>query len=465
MDVSLTFSDQQRQELARHLFPEDGCEAVALVLCGRAVNGDRHRLLARRIELIPYAECSVRAPDQVTWSTERLIPLLVEAEKKGMAIVKIHGHKGFDRFSTTDDRSDQELFPSIHCWLEEDLPHGSAILMDDGRCFGRVVDESGRFTPFSNVTVVGDDIEIFRGSSSEPVDVPEFGRRVAQTFGQGTYNTLAKLRIGVVGCSGTGSPVVEQLARNCIGSLVLVDPDHIEYKNLNRIYNSTEADAKAGTAKVDVASQSISAMGLGTQVETYAETLFSREVIKALSTCDVVIGCMDSVDGRFALNKLASFYMIPYLDLGVRIDSDGKGGVDQVCGSVHYVKPGGSSLLSRNLISMEQVRTAGLRRTDPGQYKKLLAEGYIRGVQEDRPAVIQLNTLIASIAVNELLARLHPYRIDPNGDFAIVRVSLSHAIYDHEPDGIPCAVLGRHMGRGDVEPLLDMAELSIGVSP
>jgi hypothetical protein len=113
---------------------------------------------------------------------------------------------------------------------------------------------------------------------------------------------------------------------------------------------------------------------------------------------------------------------------------------------------------------MEQVRVAGLRRTDPGQYKKLLEEGYIRGVQEDRPAVIQLNTLIASIAVNELLARLHPYRIDPNGDFAIVRVSLSHSIYDHEPDGPPCAVIGRHMGRGDVEPLLDMAELSTGVS-
>ncbi|MDZ4073793.1 MAG: ThiF family adenylyltransferase [Hylemonella sp.] len=464
MEVSLTLSEQQCHELARHLFPSDGCEAVALILCGRAAHGNQHRLLARRIELIPYAECSVRTPDLVTWSTERLIPLLAEAEKKEMAIVKIHGHKGFNRFSATDDSSDQVLFPSIHCWLEQDLPHGSAILMEDGRCFGRVVDELGYFTPFSKVTIVGDDIEIFHDSPDGRVDVPKFGHRVAQTFGQGTYDILAKLRVGVIGCSGTGSPVVEQLARNCVGSLVLVDPDHIEFKNLNRIYNSTAADASEGTAKVEVLSRAISAMGLGTQVEAHTETLFNRGVVKALSTCDVVIGCMDSVDGRYALNKIASFYMIPYLDLGVRIDSDGKGGVDQVCGSVHYVKPGGSSLLSRNLLSMEQVRVAGLRRTDPGEYKKLLEEGYIRGVQEDRPAVIQLNTLIASIAINELLARLHPYRSDPNGDFAVVRVSVSHAIYDHEPDGPPCAVIGRHMGRGDVEPLLDMSELSEGVS-
>ena len=156
--------------------------------------------------------------------------------------------------------------------------------------------------------------------------------------------------------------------------------------------------------------------------------------------------------------------MIPYFDLGVRIDADGKGSVDQVCGSVHYIKPGGSSLLSRNLFSMEQVRAAGLHRTDPEQYKKLLDEGYIRGIQEDRPAVIQLNTLIASIAINELLARLHPYRIDPNGDFGIVRVSLSHGIFDHEPDGVACPVIGRHVGRGDVEPMLDMPELSQGIA-
>lgn len=367
-------------------------------------------------------------------------------------------------FSAIDDKSDRELFPSIHCWIEHDLPHGSAIFMKSGMCFGRVVDGLGHFTPFRSVNIVGDDIEIFSDSAHMLVHVPEYGRRVAQTFGQGTYDVLANLRIGVVGCSGTGSPVVEQLSRNCVGSLVLVDPDHIEHKNLNRIYNSTEQDAISGTAKVDVLRRAVSSMGLGTQVETFTETLFSRSVVKSLSTCDVIFGCMDSVDGRFVLNKIASFYMIPYFDLGVRIDSDGKGGVDQVCGSVHYLKPGGSSLLSRNLFTMEQVRVAGLMRTDPNEYRKLLSEGYIRGVQEDRPAVIQLNSLIASYAVNELLARLHPYRVDPNGDFAIVRVSLSHAIYDHEPDELPCRIIGRHIGRGDIEPLLDMAELSEGSS-
>lgn len=457
MKVSLTLTSVQLTQLKQHLFPEDGCEAVAILLCGRARSNGGHRLLARRLEIIPYDECSVRLPDRVTWSTQRLPVLLSEAAKHDLAIVKIHGHRGFDRFSDTDDASDCELFPSIHAWTENG-PHASAILMDDGRLFGRTVSENGEFSPLAHINVTGDDLAFHYNQTIKPID--RYGHRIAQTFGSGTYARLRNLRIGVIGASGTGSPVIEQLARNCVGELVLVDPDHIEEKNLNRILNTRMMDARNGKAKVDVQAEAIWAMELGTNVETYCASLFDPEVVRAIAGCDVVFGCMDSVDGRHLLNKLASFYLLPYFDLGVKIEADGQGGVDQVCGTVHYLKPGGSSLLSRNVYSMEQVRAAGLYRTDRNAYQAQLDQGYLRGVAEDRPAVIQLNMLIASLAINEFLARLHPYRIDPNGDYAIHRISLSHGIYEHCEDGSPCPVLARHVGRGDVVPLLDSVELS-----
>lgn len=463
MPASLTFADHQYRQLAEHLFPEDGCEAVAIVLCGRAISPYGQRLVARKVVPVPYDQCSVRKPDRVTWSTQILLPLLDEADKYGLSVVKVHGHRGYDQFSDVDDESDRALFPSVHGWIEGQGPHGSAIVMDDGRCFGRLVSADGTFEPLARVSVVGDDIRIYKAGLQRG-SVPEHARRVAQAFGRGTYEKLTGLRIGVVGCSGTGSPVIEQLARNCVGSLVLVDPDVVERKNLNRILNSTMADVRAQMSKVDLARRTISGLELGTEVVKFQRSLFDRQVVQALATCDVVFGCMDSVDGRYALNKLASFYSIPYFDLGVRIDADGVGGVDQVCGTVHYIKPGGSSLLSRHLFTMEQVRVAGLFRTDPTQYRKLLSEGYIRGVNEDQPAVIQLNMLIASLAVNELLARLHPYRLDANAEFATFRVSLSHGIFAGEAEGEPCPVFGRHVGRGDVEPLLDLAELSAGAS-
>ena len=457
--TTLTLTARQHAELMRHLFPNDGCEAVALVLCGRRRGSQRHRLLVQRIVPVPYDACSVRLPDRVTWSTDVLPPLLEEATRLGLAIVKIHGHRDFPRFSETDDESDRALFPSIHAWTE-DGPHASAIILGDGHIIGREVDENGRFHSLSSINVVGDNLS-FWTSETQGSPVPEFGQRVAQTFGAGTYNRLRRLRVAVVGCSGTGSPIIEQLARNCVGTLVLVDPDHVEEKNLNRILNATMEDAREGKFKVEVAARAVSRMGLGTVVEAHPRSLFDPNVVLAVAGCDVVFGCMDSVDGRHLLNKLATFYLVPYFDLGVKIEADGNGGVDQVCGGVHYLQPGGSSLLSRHVYTMEQVRSAGLLRTDPTAYRTQLEDGYIRGVQEDRPAVIQLNSLVASLAVNELLARLHPYRLDPNDEYAIHRLSLSHGIYEHESDGEPCSLLARHVGRGDVDPLLEWAELSL----
>ena len=460
MAVTLTLTAGQRQALFAHLFPADGCEAVAILLCGMARHADPLRLVVRQIHLVPHEAC-VRRLDSVTWPTEVMVPWLQAAGKYGHAVVKIHGHRGFDRFSDTDDHADRQLFPSLYAWVDGAPVHASVVLMDDGRLFGRVVTGDGRFQPLDAVSVIGDDIERFPGHpDGTPNAVPEHGRRIAQTFGGRTFELLRRLRVGVVGCSGTGSPVIEQLARNCVGALVLVDPDRVEHKNLNRIANTTLADAEAQRLKVDVATRAVQAMGLGTQVTALPSTLFDRHVVQQLAACDVLFGCMDTIDGRHLLNKLAVFYGIPYFDLGVKIEADGRGGVDQVCGSVHYMRPDGSSLLSRHVYTLEQVRAAGLMRTDPQQYRQLLAEGYIRGIQEDRPAVVQLNTLIASLAVNELLARLHPYRLDPNGDHDITRMSLSHGIFEHEPGGEPCPVMARHLGRGDVEPLLDWAELS-----
>ena len=449
-------------ELLRHLFPDDGCEAVALILCGRRADQERHRLLARRIVPIPYDACSLRLPTRVTWSTELLPSLLEEATQLGLAVIKVHGHNELSHFSETDDESDKALFPSIYAWTNNG-PHGSALLFADGRMIGRTIDDCGRFASLSSINVVGDDLPFWPSPTyTNDNPVPEFGRRIAQTFGDGTYDLLRQLRVAVIGCSGTGSPVVEQLARNCVGTLVLVDPDRVEEKNLNRILNTTRADVRNRRFKVDVLARAISKMGLGTVVETFPTSLFDPVIVKAVANCDIVFGCMDSIDGRHLLNKLATFYMLPYFDLGVKIEADGIGGVDQVCGTVHYLKPGGSSLLSRHVYTMEQVRAAGIYRTDPAAYRSQLEQGYIRGVPEDRPAVIQLNSLVASIAVNELLARLHPYRIDPNGDYAVHRISLSHGIYEHERDDQACSLLSRHVGRGDVEPLLEWAELSVG---
>jgi hypothetical protein len=62
--------------------------------------------------------------------------------------------------------------------------------------------------------------------------------------------------------------------------------------------------------------------------------------------------------------------------------------------------------------------------------------------------------------VNEFLARLHPYRNGPNRNYAYVAANFSEMQFFSEPEAVPCQLLRRHAGRGDVVPLLERASLS-----
>jgi hypothetical protein len=460
MKTQLKISGRHYGRLRSHLFPADGAEAVAVAVCGRLHGQDLHTLCVHDLVLIPHDACTERSPVRVTWPASLLLSSLPQVMKRQWALVKIHSHRGsFAAFSRFDDASDRDLFSSVYGWTDSDLPHASAVMLPDGTMFGRVISPRGQFLPLSRIAVAGDDLHFWDEGALDPA-LPEFTLRHAQAFGRGTTHRLRGLTIAVIGCSGTGSPVVELLARLGVGTLILVDPDKVEEKNLNRILNATMADALAGRFKVDVAADAVRRMGLGTVVIPLAENIVNPRVVRCVAASDLAVGCMDGAEGRNLLNRLATFYCIPYFDVGVRLDADGYGGISQICGSVNYLQPGGSSLLSRRVITSEEIAAEGLRRTDPEAYKEQVKAGYIRGVREDRPAVASVNMHFASLAVNELLARLHRYRDDENQDFAWFGSSLTQSRLFQAGDGDPCRSLSRHVGRGDVAPLLDMPSLS-----
>jgi len=287
-------------------------------------------------------------------------------------------------------------------------------------------------------------------------------RHHIQLFGPGTTTLLGRLRIAVVGCSGTGSPVIEQLVRLGVGELVLVDPDHVEERNLNRMLGATMEDARERRLKVDVLKGQIERIGLGTRVHTFPCSLADCTAIRAVSASDLVIGCMDGLSGRHLLSRIAQYYLLPYVDVGVKLEALQDGTINQVAGTIHYLQPTGSDFVDRGVFSLEALEAEDLLRTSPEEYRERHARGYVRGVQVDRPAVISVNMLFASLAVNEVLARLHPFRMDANGEFATTRMSLSHAQTEHERDRLASPrVLQSAVGRGDLEPPLEMPCLGV----
>lgn len=455
MTYALRLTQSQHEALRAHLFPGDGKEAVALLLCGRRRGAFRHILSAREIQPVPHMSCIERTPTRVKWPTDILDDLLPSIIDNDYAVVKIHSHPmDHQSFSDTDNASDEAVFGSISNLLGNDLPHASVIMTPSGELFGRAIVEGKIVGPLSSIMVVGHDLLIWQPNHHS---VPEeFSLRHRQAFGDGTTTLLRSLSIAVVGCSGTGSFVVEELARLGVGKLVLIDSDRVEEKNLNRIVNSSKEDAYLSVFKVHALAKAIARMGLNQQVRPLPLNLLTQEAILAVAECDVVFGCTDGVESRHVLNRIATFYCMPYFDVGVRLDADGHGGIAGISGAVHYLQPGLSSLLSRGVYSMAQVEAEGMKRTNPELYQQQRGEGYLRGVQEDRPAVITVNGTFASLAVQELLARLHPYRNQPNSQFAYIGGNLAEVQLHAEAEGEPCNVFKSHVGRGDMKPLLNM---------
>lgn len=458
--MNLTAS--QHAKLRNCLFSSDGMEQVAVGLCGRLDHPAAHKLLLHEVHPVPVDAYVERSPLHVTWRTEWMVPLLEKAMRKGLSVIKFHSHPGgYDRFSQQDDESDRHLFPSLHGWFDDDAWHGSAIMLPDGRLFGRTVGEHGGFNPFEKVSVLGDDLLVWEHGGSSGA-LPGFAQRHSQLFGQATTTLLRRMSVAVVGCSGTGSFVIELLARLGVGRLILIDPDHVEEKNLNRILNTSQTDAEKARAKVDVLGDAVKRMGLGTVIESYADNICdSPAAANAAASADVLFGCTDKHESRLTMNKLATFYLLPYFDLGVRADADGTGNVSYVGGMVHYIQPGRSSLISRGAIDLDIATAEYTKRTNPTRYEQHLGEKYIRGVQENRPAVISLNAQASAYAMNEFLARVHPFRAEPNRLYARTAFDLMNGLLvsSGEEEFPACEVLTKYVGRGDMHPLLDTPSL------
>lgn len=458
----LRISGKHFHQLKQHLFPGDGKEAVAIALCGRSEFKGNHTLLLQELYPIPYDKCFERREDFVHWPTDFINPLLEKAIKKGLAILKIHCHPGnYEKFSEIDNESDQLLFKSIHAWLDDKLPHASCVMLPDGRLFGRFFKDDMHEQAIHHISIAGSDILNWYYVPSTGTIEANPQKRNEQAFGKKTVSILNRLKIGVVGCSGTGSPTIEQLKRLGVGEFVLVDPDFIDDVNLNRIIGSNSKNAALKSKKVDVMEKGINELGIGIKVTSFASNVIDRKIVKELADCDILFGCVDSAEGRHILNLISSYYLIPFIDIGVKFDADGKGGVNGIFGSVHYVQPFGSSLLSRGQYNLDSLRTEEIKRTDKEEFER---NRYLSNVSEDSPAVISVNMQVSAIAVNELLARIHPYRNIGNDEVDVVRVIFADATTFPESLKEPCPFFIKNAGKGDVTPLLNYIEFSTNVN-
>lgn len=451
--ITLSMTADTYRNLQYHLFPGDNCEAAAILICTKTPS-PRIRLLAKEVILIPHSECKIRTPYSISWPGSYIERAIDIAEKHNMSLILIHSHPGgLLEFSELDNASDKEVINCIFNALNG--IHGSAIMTPDGAIKSRIYKDITNYESIDLISIIGDDIDFFWNSIS-----PQ--RPIA--FTSSMSSELNKLSASVIGASGTGSIVIEQLSRLGLGKIYMIDFDKIETKNLNRILNSGREDALHSRYKVDILHDAISRHRPPETSVPIRESISTRSAVLHASQSDFIFCCADSLEPRFYADKISSTFLIPLIDVGVVIPvRNSKTGysIGDVCGRIDYIKPGGSTLQDRGVYSPESLRAEYLRKTAPDVYQSEARNGYFDGIPEEAPSVITLNMIASSLCVNEFISRLYHYRHDANSSYARRTFSLAACEEEFFSESSFTRKTDFTLANGNCEPLLGIPDLTL----
>ena len=122
---------------------------------------------------------------------------------------------------------------------------------------------------------------------------------VARLYGAQAAAVLRAAHVTVVGIGGVGSWAAEALARCGVGTLTLIDLDHIAESNINRQVHALEPEL--GKAKVLAMRERIAQISPQCTVHGIEEFVDASNVAQLIAANTVVLDCIDQVPAKAAL--------------------------------------------------------------------------------------------------------------------------------------------------------------------
>ena len=402
----LLFEKQIWDQLDSHLRAaspnEDG--AFFLVRPGRGIA--HCRLIVHELLLPPDSGWDSSGLHNLRPSGQWLSAVIGAAIECGSGVGFIHSHpdpshpptlSGVDRQTSID--WSRTLTPTI------DRPFLSLVWTPMGST-GWVFEPSDAEKPHSveRIEVVGGGSSIWMHPFESLERDAELDDRQTRALGTLGNARLRQMSIAVVGSGGTGSPVAEQLARMGVLKLTLVDPDVIDTaSNLRRIIGSHFGDLERKTPKAEVLGRHIRELGMVDEVEVLPMDVRTQLATQTLLDSDLVIMTTDTHSARSYVNQLAYQYLLPVIDIGVKIGTSKTGVVSGMPAEVRVLLPDTGCLWCRGVLDASRIRAENL----PEEERRAqVREGYIQGVDEPQPSVISLNYFASSFTLITMLRLL-----------------------------------------------------------
>ncbi len=417
-------------------------EKCAILYANQTVRADGTlRLLAREFQFPELADYSRRGFLEAELTPEFVARVTKRARREKCALVFVHSHPGTEApiFSKIDSEGEKHLAAFL-AHRHPGFAHAAVVISAGGLCArGLGTDEYIRVVSLGTHREVLFDPLVSLTPSSK-----EFDRQV-RAFGLAGQQALQRLRVAIVGLGGTGSVVSQQLVHLGVRDFILVDPDVLEGTNLNRVANATPDDI--GRPKVEIAARYMHAVSKDAVVTVIKGDIIYAHIAKELLNADVIFGCTDSHGSRAVVQQISYQYMIPCIDMGVTI-TVAEGRVTHAYGRVQLLAPGLACLTCDGLLDPDEVRrdmmTAFERRADP----------YVQGEREPAPAVMSLNSTVASLAVTMLLSMVVHIPVSARHLLYNVLTSTLRAVRGDPKENCYICSRSGYFARGDAWPLL-----------
>jgi adenylyltransferase/sulfurtransferase len=142
---------------------------------------------------------------------------------------------------------------------------------------------------------------------------------------------LLDAKVLIIGAGGLGAPVSLYLAAAGVGTIGIVDNDHVEISNLQRQIVHFTKDI--GVAKVESAAEKMRAINPEVQVRTYHEFLAAANIREIIRDYDFVVDGADNFPTKFLVNDACVMERIPF----------SHGGILRFDGQTMTVLPGSSA--------------------------------------------------------------------------------------------------------------------------
>ena len=135
------------------------------------------------------------------------------------------------------------------------------------------------------------------------------------TIGLDGQIKLLQSTVAVVGVGGLGGTVIELLARQGIGHLIIIDNDRFAEQNLNRQVMSTEGNLRK--YKVTAAAKRVKEINSATTVSTFRQRLTRDNAEKLLGSARVVVDGLDNLSSRLVVERACRQLAIPYVHASI----------------------------------------------------------------------------------------------------------------------------------------------------